>query len=297
MMYTLEKMHFTSRDMRCSGWLYIPDNVKKPPVIIMGHGFACEKSFRLITFAEKFLAQKMAVFMFDYRFAGDSEGEPRNLVDWRLQLQDWQAAVKYVQSLKQVDSSRIGIWGSSFSGGHVLYIAARNPHIKAVSAHVPFCDGLSTMRMLGWRNVFKASIAGIKDLYSTRFKDKPFLVPVVAPPDIFACLNTPGAYSGYLDLVPPESKWKNQCPARTALYLPFYRPKSAAHRIKCPVLIIMGSQDPIIKPLAVEETAARITDCRLISLPVGHFDSFFGEWFVRVADWQTDFFKEQLWNN
>ena len=81
--YTRTDSTFMSRGLSCEGWLYLPSGKRQPPVVIMGHGFAAEKTFGLAPFAERFLERGMAVFMFDYRNFGGSEGEPRNLVSAR----------------------------------------------------------------------------------------------------------------------------------------------------------------------------------------------------------------------
>ena len=110
----------------------------------MAHGFAGQKDFGLQPYAEHFAAKGMAVFLFDYRNFGGSEGEPRNLVNpWR-HLADWKAALSHVRTLNSVDGSRIALWGTSFSGGHVMVTAARQVGIKAVVAQVPFVDGMAT---------------------------------------------------------------------------------------------------------------------------------------------------------
>lgn len=71
---------FTSGGVRCAADLYLPDSKGSPPVIIMGHGFAAERSFCLPAYAEYFAGQGMAVLLSDYRSFGDSDGEPRQLV-------------------------------------------------------------------------------------------------------------------------------------------------------------------------------------------------------------------------
>ena len=78
-----EEIEFTSKGVLCSGWLYIPDNLargKKAPGIVMAHGFAGVKEMGLAGFAEHFEAAGFVTLVFDYRFWGESEGEPRNQI-------------------------------------------------------------------------------------------------------------------------------------------------------------------------------------------------------------------------
>jgi fermentation-respiration switch protein FrsA (DUF1100 family) len=72
---------FTSAGLRCSADLYLPDIAIASPLVIMAHGFGGERSFRLPAYAKHFARNGLAVLLFDYRTFGDSEGEPRYLVD------------------------------------------------------------------------------------------------------------------------------------------------------------------------------------------------------------------------
>ena len=65
---------FSSNSEHCAADLYLPDGVAKPPVMVMAHGFAGERGFKLPAFAENFCQQGVAVLLFDYRCFGDSEG-------------------------------------------------------------------------------------------------------------------------------------------------------------------------------------------------------------------------------
>lgn len=117
----------------------------------MAHGFGALKEGRLDAFAERFAAAGMAALVFDYRHFGTSTGEPRGLMHMDRQHDDWQAAVAHARTLERVDPERIALWGSSNSGGHVIWVAARDPRIAAVVSQVPHTDGLATMGAAGPR--------------------------------------------------------------------------------------------------------------------------------------------------
>lgn len=69
---------FYSHGLRCAGTLELPARAKRPPVIVMAHGFGAIRAAGLYDFAERFVKAGYAVFLFDYRSFGDSEGEPRH---------------------------------------------------------------------------------------------------------------------------------------------------------------------------------------------------------------------------
>src|SRR5690606_36168684 len=94
-----------------------------------------------------FVKKGFAVLSFDYRHFGGSEGEPRNLISIPKLLEDWEAAVNYALTIKNVNTNKIGLWGSSFAGGHVIVTASSHPkkdRIGAVVAQVPCVDGFGS---------------------------------------------------------------------------------------------------------------------------------------------------------
>ncbi len=285
---------FFSKGLKCSGWLYLPDDVEKPPVVVMAHGFAGQKDFGLQPYAEHFAAKGMAVFLFDYRNFGGSEGEPRNLVNpWR-HLADWKAALSHVRTLDSVDGSRIALWGTSFSGGHVMVTAARQVGIKAVVAQVPFVDGIATTLQFSIPYQIEGLYHGLKDLFCMITGKAPHMVPAVAEPGTFACMNTPDAMAGYYTLVPKDSPMKNEVPARITLMISAYRPIMYARRIQCPVLIMYAENDSLIPAKAVEKMGSRIPNAQVVGLQAGHFDVYTGELFKQVVEKQAEFFVKYL---
>ncbi|NOZ78920.1 MAG: alpha/beta hydrolase [Acidobacteria bacterium] len=285
---------FVSGKSRCAGWLYLPEAEELPPVVVMAHGFAAERTFGLEPFAERFAAAGLAVFLFDYRCFGDSEGQPRNLVDPFRHLADWRAAIAHVRGMDRVDSNRLGLWGTSFSGGHVIVTAARDGNVRAVSSQVPFVDPVSTFRRVGLAHVLRGSSLALRDLLRAATGRRPLYVPVVAEPGTFATMNTPESLPGYSALVPGGATWRNECPARILLTMSFYRPMGAARKVRCPALVVLAEQDSLIDARAVERTAARMQHARLVRLPVGHFDVYSGAIFERLVVEQIRFFNRHL---
>lgn len=286
---------FLSDGTRCAGWLYRPPS-PNPPVVVMAHGFGGERRWRLPAFAERFVGRGLAVFLFDYRNFGDSEGQPRNLIDpWR-HVRDWRAAVRYVRTLDDV-GSQVGLWGTSFSGGHVIETAAVE-RVDAVVAQVPFVDGLrTTAHLLRSRGIDygTASVrAALCDIGRAITGREPHCVPLVGEPDEFALLNTPDALSGVEALVPDGASWTNQVPARVVATLPFYRPLTSASQVECPVFVAQAERDTIIPRGSVDELVTRLDDVERVRIPVGHFDAYRGEPFHRLVARQGQFLVSHL---
>ncbi|WP_227374329.1 alpha/beta hydrolase [Haladaptatus halobius] len=271
--YAKNDADFESDGTRCAGWLYTPEGVSNPPVVLMAPGFAGERTFGLPAIAERFVARGFAVFLFDYRDFGDSDGEPRNLVSPTRHVADWEAAIDHVRGLDAVDRRRIALWGTSYSGGHVIEAAANDHRIDAVVAQIPFVDGRAVTRKAGVKKALKGTIAGLRDLVRKYTFRDPYTVPIVGDPDEFAVINAPGAKAGMKRIVPDPPTWKNEIPARVFLSIPFYRPLSVVEEVTCPMLFLAGRDDDIVPASPVEEAADR-ADATYIEMPIDHFDVY-----------------------
>src|SRR6201999_944378 len=147
---TRRDVSFSSGGDRCAAWLYEGG----PASVVMAHGFAGVRVARLDAFAERFAAAGYSVLVFDYRCFGDSDGSPRQLLSVRMQLDDWRAAIAFARSLDGVE--QIALWGTSFSGGHVMAMAAEDPGVAAAISQNPFVDGVPTLVALGPVNARRA---------------------------------------------------------------------------------------------------------------------------------------------
>ena len=182
---TLDRLDVTfgSHGARCAAWLYLPEGREgRAPCVVMAHGFAATREEQLAAFAERFAAAGLAALVFDYRHFGDSEGEPRQLLDIRRQQDDYRAAVAYARTRDEVDPARIALWGSSFSGGHVVAVAAGDPSIAAVVSQSPFADGVAQATAAPPAVAAKLMALGLRDEIGARLGRPPVLIPVAGPP-------------------------------------------------------------------------------------------------------------------
>jgi pimeloyl-ACP methyl ester carboxylesterase len=285
---------FESRGERCAAWLGRPTWAERPPLVVMAHGFAAERTFGLLAFAERFAELGCAVMLFDYRCFGNSEGQPRNWVSPRRHNQDWDRAIDHSRSLQGIDRERIVLWGSSFSGGHVIATASRRSDINAIIAQVPFVDGRASVSKIPLPQMLRLAGAGLRDGLRMLIGRPPHCVPVVGRPGEFAIMNTPECEPGYRALIPEGSRWENEVPARIILTVGTYRPIRAAWKVRSPALIVLAEKDSLIPAEAVERTAARIPDCRLERLACNHFEPYQGEWFEKNIALQELFLRERV---
>ncbi len=158
-------VHFWSDGTRLAGDLTYPADFsadQKYPCIVMCHGWGGVKSHLNAQIGPRFAKAGYVVFTFDYRGWGasnsrlvvdgdlpkpDADGKVsvtarafRQIVDPRDQQEDIDAAISFVEGEPMVDAERIGLWGSSFGGGHVIWRAARDSRVKCVVAQVGGMD-------------------------------------------------------------------------------------------------------------------------------------------------------------
>jgi uncharacterized protein len=135
--------------------LYTPDTGAGPwPVVVMGGGWCYVKELIMPEYAEYFVREGVAALIFDYRCLGASDGEPRQHLNPWMQIADYRSAidaVSYLDTFKGViDSTRIGVWGISYAGGHSLIVGAIDPRVKCIVSQIPVIDGwYNSMRAHG----------------------------------------------------------------------------------------------------------------------------------------------------
>lgn len=268
---------FQSSGLSCRGRLFTPDNPAIPsPIVIMGHGYGAEWCFGTASFIEGFVAAGFAVLAFDYRYFGESDGQPRQLIDPAQRLDDWRAAISSIRSVDSIDAAKIVLWGSSFGGGHALSIAAEDYQIAGVIAQVPHVDAREVAKHTPTRKGLAALGHALLDSVLSLFGKQHRVAIVGKPGEGFAVLDYPGWYQDYLSLGAGSSTWDNSIPARSLLRGSQYSPIDTAEQIRCPVLIVNGANDQGVPAAAVKATVDKITHCKQLEYPIDHFDCYAG---------------------
>jgi fermentation-respiration switch protein FrsA (DUF1100 family) len=292
---------FQSSGTRCAAWLYrlAQNGGGLTPCVVLAHGFSAVRDQRLDAYAERFVQAGLTALVFDYRYFGDSDGEPRQLLDIRRQLEDWRAAIAYARTLEGVDPARIAVWGSSFSGGHVMTLAAHDPSLAAAVSQVAFADGLSTLlstlpSLAGIGQALRLTREGLRDQVAALRGRPPRMIAAAGPPGSKSVMNTPDAEPGFQAITPPGSTWRNEVAARIALHVGGYRPARQAGKIRCPILFCVAEDDDLTAPGSVLKAAKAAPRAEVKRYPIGHFDIYVGEWFERAVADQTDFLTRHL---
>jgi dienelactone hydrolase len=164
---------------RLSGDIFYPKGLKagdKIPAIILCHGWGGVRAHLNTDYAPLFAKEGYVVLTFDYRGWGDSDSrlvikgkmprpdekgeitvsvQPiRELVDPRDQTEDIINCINFIRGEPIADPERIGLWGTSFGGGHVVFVAAHDSRIKCIVSQV----GAMQSRWVPKQNASKQAI-------------------------------------------------------------------------------------------------------------------------------------------
>ncbi len=297
-----EDFEFDSHGTTCRAWFYAAQHegrmdARGVPCIVMAHGLGGTRDAGLAPYAAAFAEAGFAVLLFDYRYFGASDGQPRQLLKVSAQQADWRAAIKAARAVDGVDAERIALWGTSFSGGHVVAAAAADSRIAAVVSQGPMLDGLASVLEVLKRNglwhIAKLTFAAVRDQLADLAGAAPYRIPLVGRPGELAAMNTPDARDGYLAIAPDD--FDNRMTARMVATLALYRPGRKLSRIHCPVLVQICDDDSVA-PAAASEAMVERGEDNIIErhYHLGHFDIYRGAGFRRANADQLDFYKRAL---
>jgi len=275
-MFERTRLVFDSGGVACAAYLFRPEHTTagSVPCVVAAHG-ASGTAANLFPIAERFAAAGMAALVFDYRYFGESGGLPRQLMHTERQREDWQAAVRLARSCTGIDPERIALWGTSFSGGHVIAVAADDSRIAAVVAQVPMIDawrgGPSVKRPI--REVLGLFAAAILDALRSRLGRLPYLLPMYGRPGQAAQFTDPNLQPFFDALQRDSPTWRNAFTPRLLLAAPRYR-EGTAERLHMPLLMCIADRDVNASPRFAEYVARRARHAQVKHYPVGHFDVY-----------------------
>ena len=287
-------IEFNADGLTLRGWLYLPDGATKPvPTVVMAHGFSCLKEMFLDKYAETFAAAGFGVLVYDNRNFGDSDGMPRQEVDPWGQIHDYRHAITYASTLPEVDADRIGIWGTSYTGGHVLIAAAIDKRVKCVVSQVPVISGYRNAH----RAIAEDRIPQVQAMFAAdrlaRFEGKePAMVPVATlDPTEISVFPGENAYHSFQG----APRWKNEVTLRSLEM--FWEHETSGYIDKIgptPLLMIVEDADTLG---AVDHSLDAFNRAhepkKLVFFHGGHFDAYVRDQ-VATANAARDWYLQHL---
>lgn len=275
-----QDVEFNAEGTILRGWFFPAVGATGPaPTVVMAHGFSAVKEMGLGRYAEVFSANGINVLVYDHRGFGDSDGTPRQEIDPWAQIRDYRHAITYASTLDGVDAQRIGVWGSSYSGGHAIVVGAIDRRVKAVVSQVPAISGYDNYRALVRVDYIDNYLALFDSDRANRFAGgEPATVPVVAEnPMDPAALPSPDSWTWFTENSGERApNWKNEVTVRSLEMLTEYNPIDYIAKIAPTPLLLMPAHNDVVAPtsFALRAFEEAREPKKITILPGGHFDAY-----------------------
>jgi uncharacterized protein len=284
-------VEFASRGITLRGWLTTPAAGEGPfPTVVMAHGFSGVKE-SIVPYADAFNAAGLATLVYDHACFGASDGEPRQHADPWQQVAGFRDAITFATLQDTVDAGRIGVWGSSYSGGHVLTVAANDRRVACAVSQVPLVSGhRNAPRMFRWDIMREVRRRFDADRAARAGGAVPAMLPVFTmDPTALSCLPPPVG-ERFLEACFQDAAWKNEVTLESLEMFLEYEPGALAPFVSpTPLLMIVAARDRVtFTDLALDVYAAAREPKRLHLFQGGHFEAysrFFDETCGAARDW------------
>lgn len=279
---------FEADGAKLAGWICRPDAGEGPwPAIVLSHGLSAVIEMGLARYAEAFAAAGFLCLAYDHRNWGRSSGWPRHETDpWR-QVADMREAISFVRRLPDVDPARVGLWGTSYSGGHALVVAALDRRVRAVVAQVPLVSGS--------RNFEHWVPAERRARFLERLAEDWDARSAGAPPGVVPAAPPGSETEEWAKQVDPGGAYANELTLRSFDLLRGYEPADFVARIApTPLLMVVAGRDVQTPVDWQREAFARAGEPkRLVTLDGRHYDPYVAL-FEQSSAAAVDWFRERL---
>ncbi|WP_294537009.1 alpha/beta fold hydrolase [uncultured Rhodoblastus sp.] len=279
MKFSREDVTFTSHGAALRGWLYRPEGDTPKPGVVMAHGLTAVREMFLDLYAEAFACAGFMTLVYDHFGFGVSDGEPRQSPAPSLQLEGYRDAIAWLRRQSGVDPDRIGVWGSSYSGGQVIMLAAEPLPIRCAVAQVP---GFS----MGGLQLSAATVAEITAaIQNGRLDD---VIPAAtATADGLGIMYQDDAHDWFTRVSRERAPtWRNE--VRIGALTEPFEPIDFLVRTRIPLRCIVAPDDRLTPPDEGIKIAATVPLIDLVQISGGHFTAYeagFDESARLAVDW------------
>ena len=276
------------------GWWFAPQQTgKKHAVIVISHGYAAHKEMYLDRYASRFAAAGYAVLAYDHRGFGDSDGEPRQEINPWQQIEDTRHAITFASTRSDTDENQIGVWGTSYSGGHAIVLGATDRRVKCVVAQVPTVNGTEGAKRRIDGEALQQLLAAFALDRKQRAKGGPTAHIAVIPDTegAPAAFRYPDALHWYSQAYKLAPLARNEITLRSVEFARGYNPGQYISLISpTPLLMIVADSDQITPAdLALQAYNSALEPKSLVLLSqAGNFDAYekcFEQSVQAAVDW------------
>ena len=293
---------FGSEGADLRGWFYSPDASPRWPLVVMAHGFSATKSMVADRYAEAFAEAGLAVLLYDHRGFGASGGEPRQRINPWFQVRGYRDAISFATTHDGVDSTRVAVWGDSYSGGVALAAAAIDERIAALTVQVPSFgreappedsdgSGRDAIEAVIRSGPIEATADEIRGPLPVVWDDQERRPSALEPVTAFRWFNGYGTRQG--------SNWLNEVTLVRPTTPAHWQPGLLARDVSCPALFVVSPEDemPGSAPAVTRTVYERLAGPKEWSeIPGGHFGLLYypSETFDRASTVQSRFLTDHL---
>jgi len=290
---------FRSQGLNCAGWLFVPEKLResqKAPAVVMAHGLGAVKEQGIEPFAKQFCQAGFVTLVFDYRYFGDSEGRPR-CQHFPLEMaEDYKNAVTWLSTQPGVDPDRIGIWGTSYSGGLAVHVGTFDPRVKAVVSQVPSMitpTDRQAMNPEKWTQVGELLARDRMERYST---GKLNYLKVVASGGEPCVLPGEESYCHYTKYGDDAPNFQNQITLESLEKMREFNSVDSIQMMAPTALLVLPAENDSLLPFdAVKAAFDRAGKPKeIIPMPIGHYDVYDEPWRARAIEKSVEWYLKHL---
>lgn len=286
-----KEIDFYSKKVRCSALVYKPKLDSSKGLIVMAHGLGGVKELWIDKFADFFSKNGYECFLFDYRNQGASDGSKKQLVNVKDQLEDWNNAIDFAKQNSK--TKNIILFGSSFSGGHVIKLLSERKDVKMAISQCPYTDALATTKTFPMKRILRFVFPVIFDLLSCVTGYHPYMLQLASKDGKTALMKVPN-FEVYLEKIPKDLNVPNAAPARTILQFLKYSPGKYFKKITKPIFVAPCLKDNLAPASKTIELAHQCKTAVVKEFDCDHFDIYFGEYFKDACNSYLEFLDNSI---
>ena len=281
-----EDVEFESNGAALRGWLYRADGSSPRPGVVMAHGMSAVKEMFLDDYAAEFASAGITTLVYDHFGFGASGGEPRQSPAPEVQLLGYRDAITWLGRQEPVDANRIGVWGSSFSGGHVIRLAAEDLPIACAVAQVPHLGEGDPLPPDGFVTELTAAIEAER---------LDAVVPAVtADPKGTGLMYEDGAFEWFTRVAAERAPtWRDEVQVGALAAGAAHKPIDHLANARVPLLLIVAPADRLTPPGPATAIADQTDNVTIVEIPGNHFTAYEGG-FATSSGPAVEWFRKHL---
>ena len=293
-------VRFNSDGFQIAGVLFepeaSPDN--SCPAVILCQGMVGVKEYFWFPYiARRLVELGYVVLIWDYRGVGESEGERGRLYPVE-QTDDIRNGLTFLENNKKVDPDRLALFGFSFGGGMVPYVAGVDQRVKCAVSVVGWEDGSRWMRAIRRHGEWLDLLRRIHDDRKARIETGSSELMGRIGGILMGDPATDAARQEVMSQIPGMEKYKTtDYSLATAEKLLDFKPIDVVERISPRAIMYIAAELDAVTPAdGVVDMHARTGEPKKLWVIPGaaHYDVYREELVHQILDMSVDWMAEHL---